>query len=228
MLWKESIISTECYIMQNSKTSGGAIQEKKEVPKVKSFWNEEWKPVEFGRETKTCNYAISSFGRIKSMEKVTGRERLLKGAKARGGLVMLNQKLKDGSTGIVYVHRFVAENFVDRAAEEQDYILHIDYDKSNNNWNNLAWATEDEWKAYQKKNPNHKGRPARTKNYKLTETQVRMMKKLLKRGKTKRKIIAKQFGVSENCAYKIEKGIRWGHVVVEDDDGEDMPMEEQA
>jgi hypothetical protein len=196
--------------------------------KIKPFWNEQFKPVDFGRETKTCDYAISNFGRIKSIDKSTGRERLLKGAKARGGLIMLNQKLKDGSTGIVYVHRFVAENFVAPEGEDKEYILHKDYDKSNNNWSNLVWATESEWKEYQRENPNRKGRPARTKNYKLTETQVRMMKKLLKRGKTKRKIIAKQFGVSENCAYKIEKGIRWAHVTVDDDDDEgmDMPLEE--
>jgi len=193
--------------------------------KVKTFWNEQWKPVHFGRETKTCDYAISNFGRIKSIDKVSGRERLLKGAKARGGLIMLNQKLKDGSTGIVYIHRFVAENFVPREDEEQEYILHKDYDKSNNNWSNLVWATEKDWKAYQKENPNRKSRPSRTKNYKLTETQVRMMKKLLKRGKTKRKIIAKQFGVSENCAYKIEKGIRWSHVTVDDDDDIELPEE---
>lgn len=196
---------------------------------MKEYWNEEWYRVDFGVATKTCHYEISNFGRIRSIEKTTGRERLLKGAKARGGLIMLNQKLKDGSTGIVYIHRFVAEQFVDRPSEEHEYILHKDYDKSNNHYSNLVWATEEEWKKYQKKNPNHKGRPARTKNYKLTETQVRMMKKLLKRGKTKRKIIAKQFGVSENCAYKIEKGIRWSHVTIDDDDDDDqVTMEDKG
>ena len=187
---------------------------------VKVFWNEQWKKVDFGKPTKNCDYHISNFGRIKSVDKLTNRERLLKGAKARGGLIMLNQKLKDNSTGIVYIHRFVAENFLDRTSPEQEYILHIDYDKSNNMVNNLRWATEDDWKEYQKKNPHHKGRPARTKNYKLTETQVRLMKKMLLRGKTKRKIIARKFGVSENCAYKIEKGIRWSHIEVnvEDED----------
>ena len=187
---------------------------------VKVFWNEQWKKVDFGKPTKNCDYHISNFGRIKSVDKLTNRERLLKGAKARGGLIMLNQKLKDNSTGIVYIHRFVAENFLDKASAEQEYILHIDYDKSNNMVNNLRWATEEDWKEYQKKNPHHKGRPARTKNYKLTETQVRLMKKMLLRGKTKRKIIARKFGVSENCAYKIEKGIRWSHIEVnvEDED----------
>ena len=47
------------------------------------------------------------------------------------------------------------------------------------------------------------------------------MKKLLKQ----EKIIAKQFGVSENCAYKIEKGIRWAHVTIDDDDDEDLTMD---
>ncbi len=185
---------------------------------IKTFWNEKWQRVDFGKETKTCHYEISNFGRIRSIDKTTGRERLLNGAKARGGLIMLNQKLKDNSTGIVYIHRFVAEEFLEPPSDEHEYILHVDYDKANNHWSNLKWATEEEWKEYQKKNPHHKGRPARTKNYKLTETQVRMMKRMLKRGKTKRKIIARKFGVSENCAYKIEKGIRWGHVKIEDED----------
>jgi len=185
---------------------------------VKAFWNEQWKPVNFGSVTKNCDYQISNFGRIKSVDKITKRERQLNGAKARGGLIMLNQKLKDNSTGIVYIHRFVAENFLTPPSDKHEYILHIDYDKANNKVNNLKWATEEEWKEYQKKNPHHKGRPARTKNYKLTETQVRLMKRMLLRGKTKRKIIARKFGVSENCAYKIEKGIRWAHVNIDDED----------
>lgn len=213
--------------MQNPKSKSSSEETPiKSSGNIKSFWNETWNTVDFGRPTKKCHYQISSFGRIKSIDKESGWERLLRGAKARGGLVMLNQKLKDGTTGIVYIHRFVAENFVERPTEEHEYIIHKDYDKANNNWTNLAWATEAEWKAHQKANPNRKPRPTRTKNYKLTETQVRMMKKLLKRGKTKRKIIAKQFGVSENCAYKIEKGIRWSHVVVEEDDNEDISMED--
>ncbi|MCB0548051.1 MAG: HNH endonuclease [Phaeodactylibacter sp.] len=194
------------------------LSQKEKSQTVKAFWNEQWKKVDFGGPTKNCDYYISNFGRIKSIDKVTKRERLLNGAKARGGLIMLNQKLKDNSTGIVYIHRFVAENFLEKPSDEEDFILHVDYDKSNNKVVNLRWATEEEWKAYQKTNPHHKGRPARTKNYKLTETQVRLMKKMLLRGKTKRKIIARKFGVSENCAYKIEKGIRWGHIEVDVDD----------
>ncbi|HMQ48728.1 MAG TPA: HNH endonuclease [Saprospiraceae bacterium] len=180
--------------------------------KIKNYPNEKWATVDFGGPTKKCDYEISNYGRIKSVDKITGFEKPLKGAQARGGLFMLNQKLKDGSTGIVYIHRFVAENFVERKDDEKEYIIHLDFDKTNNKWTNLAWATPEEWKIHGRKNPNRKPRTVRTKNFKLTESQVRVMKRMLQRGKTKRSIIARSFGVSENCVYKIDKGLRWAHV----------------
>ncbi len=181
--------------------------------KIKSHWNEEWAVVTFQKPTKSCKYEISNYGRIKSINKATGFEKLLKGVAVRGGLIVLNMKLADGTAGYVYVHRFVAENFIDPPTDEQRYILHKDYDRSNNKLDNLKWATELEWKAFNRANPRNKDRKNQApRNAKLNETQVRLMKKMLLKGKTKRKIIAKQFGVSENCAYKIEKGIRWSHV----------------
>lgn len=188
------------------------------------YLDEEWVRVDFGIPTKKCHYEISNYGRIKSIDKITGKERALRGAQARGGLLMLNQKLKDGSTGIVYIHRFVAEQFVEPESDDHKYILHKDYDKGNNKWTNLIWAKENDWKTHQRSNPNRKLKE-NAKNYKLTEGQVRMMKKLLKRGKAKRRVIAKEFGVTENCAYKIEKGTRWAHVDIETDDS-DIDMEQ--
>lgn len=74
--------------------------------------------------------------------------------------------------GIVYVYWFVVENFVDWELDEQEYILYQDYDKSNNNWMNFVWVIEEEWKVYQKKNLNYKGRLVWIKNYKFIEIQV--------------------------------------------------------
>ena len=146
--------------------------------KIKSFINEEWKQVDFGRETKTCNYSISNYGRIKSVDKFSGKERLLKGAKVRGGLIVLNQKLKDNTPGVAYVHRFVAENFVEQATDEHEYIVHKDYDKANNKWLNLAWVTEEEWKEYQSDNPFREKKFVPKKNHILNETKVRILKKM--------------------------------------------------
>lgn len=189
----------------------------KNILRVRSSFNEEWLRLDFGVETKQCWYEISNLGRIKSISKDTKREKLLKGAKVRGGLITLNIKLKDESRGVVYIHRFVAENFVKQPSENHEYIIHKDFNNNNNRWTNLQWVNHKEWKHHKDSTPGKKKRRP-NRNYKLTETQVRMMKRLMKRGKTKRKIIAKQFGISENCAYKIEKGIRWAHVIIDDED----------
>ena len=184
--------------------------------KVKSHWNETWIPVIFQSETKSCDYAISNYGRIKSIHKATGKENFLKGAVVNRGLRILNVKLKDNSTGYVYIHKFVAENFVESESKEQTCVIHTDYQKDNNKWNNLKWVTEEEWKAHVKDSPIYKkGREKRMKSYKLTETKVKMMKKMLSNKQNKRKIIARKFDVSESLVRRIEKGEYWSHVTVD-------------
>lgn len=186
--------------------------------KIKSHWNERWVDVEFEGPTKNCRYAISNYGRIKSIHKMSGRENLLKGAVVNRGLRILNVKLADGSTGYTYVHRFVAENFVAASSEEHNCVIHTDFDKDNNKWNNLKWVTEAEWKAHVRESPKYKqGREKRMKSYKLTETKVKMMKKMLANKQNKRKIIARKFDVSESLVRRIEKGQYWSHVTVEDE-----------
>lgn len=187
------------------------------VEKIKSHWNEKWIKVQFQSETKSCDYAISNYGRIKSIHKVTGKENALKGAVVNRGLRILNVKLKDDTTGYVYIHKFVAEEFVEQGEETQDCVIHTDFDKNNNKWNNLKWVTEADWKAHVKKSPVYKkGREKRMKSYKLTETKVRMMKKMLVNKQNKRKIIARKFNVSESLVRRIEKGEYWSHVSIDD------------
>ena len=186
---------------------------------IKSHWNEKWVRIDFGKPTKNCFYEISNYGQIKSIEKASLDEKLLKGSTVNRGLKILSIMLKDNTRGCVYVHRFVSDHFVKKPSSEHDYIIHLDYDRNNNKWNNLEWVTEEEWKKYTEIKPSYKnGRAKREKHYKLTETKVKLMKKMLAKNKTKRKIIAKNFGVTENYVYQIEKGRRWGHVTIEDDD----------
>lgn len=190
--------------------------------KIKTHWNEKWISIDFESPTKTCNYAISNYGRIKSQNKNSKKESLLKGAVVNRGLRILNVKLKDNSTGYRYIHRFVAEHFVEKPSEDHDHIVHIDFNKNNNKWNNLKWVTEDEWKEHIQSSPEYKkGKEKRMKSYKLNETKVRMMKKMLLNGKNQRKIIARKFGVSESLVRRIEKGLYWGHVKLEEKDKND-------
>lgn len=187
--------------------------------KIKSHWNEKWVDVEFDHPTKTCDYSISNYGRIKSKNKNTKKENLLKGAVVNRGLRILNVKLKDNSTGYQYIHRFVAEHFLEKPGADHNFIVHLDYDKNNNKWNNLKWVTESEWKSHVQNSPEFKkGKEKRMKSYKLNETKVRMMKKMLANGKNQRKIIARKFDVSESLVRRIEKGQYWGHVKLKEDE----------
>ncbi len=191
----------------------GVLKQREKMEKVQSHWNEVWKRVDFGKPTKTCSYDISNYGRIRSTNKNTGKERFIKGVKVNRELLTLNIVLKDGSRGVKCIHRFVADNFVEPSTDQHTYVLHIDYDRSNNKWNNLIWATEEEWKAYTKKKTSYiEGMKKRDNTYKLNETKVRLIKKRLALGKTKRKIIAKTFGVSERTIRQIENEERWKHV----------------
>ncbi len=189
------------------------------IEKIKSHFNEEWKDVDFGKETKTCTYKISNFGRIKSIQKTSGAERLVKGSAVRGGLKTLNQKLKDNSVGVIMIHKFVAENFVPGHSTENVHIIHKDYNKGNNYSGNLKWVTKEEWNAHNMASPYRKKERTRTSQDILTESKVKIIKKALKEGKTKRKVLAKLFGVKENTIYQIQTGRRWGRVKLDEDGG---------
>jgi hypothetical protein len=49
---------------------------------------------------------------------------------------------------------------------------------------------------------------------KLTTDRVKMIKRKLAAGKTRMKILAKQFGISEMQLYRIKSGANWGHVTI--------------
>lgn len=187
--------------------------------KLKTYWNERWVKINFHHPTKTCEYAISNYGRIKSIEKMTGNERELKGSVCKRNFKSLSVILRDGERGNVNLHTFVAEHFVPRPTEEHCRVIHLDYDKLNNKWNNLKWITMEEWDEYLINKPGFlESQYKIKKNFKLNVAKVKMIKRMLKRGKTKRESIAKQFGIKPNTVYLIEREKRWSHVKLEEDE----------
>lgn len=180
---------------------------------VESFWNEKWVNVTFPEEIKSVRYQISNYGRIRAINKVTGKEKLLKGSHSKRGHHRLNIKMESGKGAGVYVHRIVAESFVDQKSEEHKYVIHIDHDKTNNKYTNLRWATQDEVNEHAKSSPlYHQAREKQREHYKLNEAKVKMIKRMLKRKKVKMKIIAKQFGISHTQLNRIKNGENWADV----------------
>lgn len=121
-----------------------------------------------------------------------------------------------------YVHRLVGEAFLEKPSEAHTYIIHLDYDKTNNRTKNLKWATTREMQLHQQNSPlvieaREKRKLVKPqKGHKLTATEVIRIKKMIfnPNRRTRMKIIAKQFGISEMQLYRIKNGENWGHVKV--------------
>jgi NUMOD4 motif len=180
--------------------------------KIKTHWNEQWVAVDTKAPTKKHNYAISNYGRIKSISKETGNEVLLKGS-VTNSFTTLNLKLVDNIPHGIYIHKFVAQHFIENDDPSKKFVVHIDEDKKNNYWKNLKWVNQEELLELQIKqgvfDPVKRRKAGVTK---LTETQVKLIKKRLKSGKTKKKIIAKNFNISVTQIKRIESGENWGYL----------------
>lgn len=176
------------------------------------FSKEIWKEIRIEGHTLKNRYEISSLGRVKSYA-YGDKGRILKGTKLEGYPAV---RFRDVNGKMInrYVHRLVAEYFLDAPEEGQEIIIHLDYDKENNEASNLAWANVQEQVAHKVKGPNH--RTGVITNSKLTEGQVRQIKKILKQKRTRLKMIAKQFGITHTQLNRIRSGENWGHVRIDD------------
>lgn len=125
----------------------------------------------------------------------------------------------------VMIHRAVAELFLEKPGKDQKFIIHKDFDKLNNHVDNLAWASQEELNGrymqhpknvlYQFKKQFQEVKP-NTSMGKLTENEVLVIKKRLKKGYTLKRL-AKQFGVSDMQIHRIKTGENWQHVKLIED-----------
>lgn len=181
--------------------------------KVKeSFHNEIWKDYRYSEWDTSYTFQISNYGRFKSLNPKSGKGGLIKGSLIHGYRSIAG-RTPEGKTKGRYLHKIVAELFIPNP-ENKKYVLHIDHDKSNNKASNLKWAN------FAEKNlhvgaiiRNREGRPYK----KLTDTQVMRLKRILldPNRKTRYKILARQFGVTEMQLHRIKTGENWGHIKVD-------------
>ncbi|RRO16805.1 NUMOD4 domain-containing protein [Flavobacteriaceae bacterium 14752] len=180
---------------------------------IRSYWDEEWKPIKFDEGIADGEfYKISNYGRIINCK---GEEEFLVKKSYINGYQNLRLKnRKSGKLTSRYVHKLVAQHFLEQG--EGIYVIHLNYDKTDNHVRNLKWATKEEKENHQFSNPEHKKRPKskRIRNSKLTETQVIRLKRKIHdpNRRTRIKMIAKEFGISDMQLYRIKNGENWGHV----------------
>ena len=185
---------------------------------MKSFWNENWKEIEIAdtdAQFRRRNYAISNYGRVVSYTNDIEAGKLLKSGIIQGYQVLsIGHKIKISRC----VHKLVAHYFLPEPKPDQIYVIHLDFDKSNNSVKNLQLATHEQMLQHQNHNPRvqhaRKNHPRRNKGPKLTAEQVRRLKNAINDPDRKRtlKQIAKRYGISEMQLYRVKAGTNWGHV----------------
>jgi len=179
---------------------------------VINFRNEVWKP--FSQTTWDSNEHIfvSDYGRVKK-EQPDGTFKLMRFSKAMG-YNMFWYKKNTGKMATHYAHRIVALLFL-KNENNYKYVMHLDHDKTNNCADNLKWGTRSDVVIHNKSNPKViKGNIKKRNSYKLCEAKVKIIKRKIfdPNRKTRYKMIAKQFGISEMQLYRIKTGENWGHV----------------
>ncbi|WP_417886359.1 HNH endonuclease [Zunongwangia sp.] len=179
---------------------------------IRSYWNEEWKVVTFDENvSEKENYKISTLGRV---IKCTAEGEFLQDEKFSNGYQMIRTKLKSGVWSCRYVHKLIAEHFLERK-DNQKYVIHLNYKKADNRLENLKWATKREKEIHQFSNPDNVNIKRKLPSHaKLTETKVKFIKRKINdpNRRTRLKMIAKQFGISEMQLYRIKTGENWGYV----------------
>jgi NUMOD4 motif len=185
---------------------------------IKALPGELWKPLQFpGWKQLRNKYALSSHGRIASFKNdVLQDGKLLQGS-ITTGYKTLNLH-RPGNNGTLYIHREIARLFNKKPSLKHKYVIHLNHDKTDNSFKNLAWATLDKMIDHQQKSPAKvaykKVQSNRTVGLKLSAAQVKSIKKTLdnpKRNITIKKL-AEKFKVSEMTMYRIKSGENWGRI----------------
>lgn len=191
---------------------------------IRIYPNEEFKEIEVDKSLK-LRYAISNKARLISFKDDMKTGRLLKGGMV-DGYKTFGYKITQDDKRVYkrfFIFKLVAEYFITKTSEDQTYVLHLDYNRDNDDVRNLKWATREEMIAHGKKSPhviqakkNLIEHNRKSDGTKLTITKVILIKKMLQNPsrKTRLKMIAKQFGVSETQIIRIQKGENWGYIKV--------------
>ncbi len=195
-----------------------------EMKAIRVYPNEVFKEIIIEDKLR-LRYAVSNKGRMVSFSDDINFGRELKGSFTDGYKMFKYKIYTDGKikNKHLFICKLVAEYFISKTSEEQTYVLHLDRIRDNDDFKNLRWATREEMLDHSKKSPfvkqaklNLVEHNLKADGAKLTVTKVMRIKKLLANpnSKTRLKMIAKQFGVSEMQISRIKSGENWSQVKI--------------
>jgi len=196
--------------------------------KDEKYWNEEWKRFTLPGMRADAIYEVSTYGRVKHYNKKKQDWQFLTTInqfKDKSGFEYVNNFKREKETTkrvTDSVHRLVATNYCERPSILHKYVIHKDFNKMNNHFENLKWVTQHELNLHNNVNPKVKfareNRKGNVTNAKLTISDVIRLKKKVRRGKNPLYKIAREFGITHTQLNRIRKGENWGHVTIDDED----------
>ncbi len=194
------------------------------MTKIKFYVDEVWKEYTPPHKLKS-RYAISNHGRMLSFTDDMENGNLLKGSFVGKYRTFSYKKVIKGveKNFAVMRHKIVAASFCEKESEEQTYVIHLNHTLDNNHFKNLKWATRAEMLAHGQKSPlvieakrQFIERNKTKKGHKLTDATVALIKRKINdpNRKTRMKMIAKQFNISEMQLYRIKSGENWSRIKI--------------
>jgi hypothetical protein len=161
-------------------------------------------------------YQVSNLGRVRSLDRrIKSRwpvGRSIKGRVIIQGIDMAGyywfRLSKDGAVSMLHTHNAVMQTFVGQRPYNHD-IHHINGDNKDNRLENLCYMLESEHIRTIHPNP-PKGE--KSPNAKVTENDVRTMRKLYEAGTHAKRQIARMYGLSQKSARNIIERKSWKHV----------------
>lgn len=185
---------------------------------IVNFRQETWTAYKNELWSEEDELLISNYGRVQRRKMGDEKWALSKTSQIGGYDSFWIRKRGNKNTSSSYIHRAVAEIYCERR-EDQNFVIHLDFDKRNNKSENLRWVNRVELNEHNKKNPVHLKKLGKRTYSKLTEGRVRMIKKKIfdPNRKTRMRLIAKQFGISEMQLYRIKSGENWGSVKIDEE-----------
>ena len=165
-----------------------------------------WKPVA-GTGGK---YEISSCGELRSFSQKCKGGRVLNKQWNSNGYPHYTMMRADGTMFTRTAHRLVLEAFVGPKPRGHE-CRHLDGDRANCRLDNLAWGTHME---NMRDRTRHGHDQVGTRHWKarLTEDDVRAIRKLAARKGANISAIGRDFGIKPQTAWHIAKRNTWGHV----------------
>ena len=180
-------------------------------------------------------YQVSNYGNVRSLDRVikekTGKTQTIKGRVLKqrtnpGGYCYIGLR-KNGTKATFAIHQLVAQAFIPNPDNKRT-VNHISGIKTDNNVNNLEWATYSENLSHAYDSGLRTSVPLEfigQKNYKrkLKPEQVLEIKRLLATGNLTHKEIATKFSVARSTITEIKSGRRWKHLNVIPLTNQDIP-----